>query len=145
MLTIQTFIATLYYVTKTWTFWLNLTYSNSNPASTALILFSKNGCIGNSWKNINHYHPTAKPGPSQRVIRRELKTDSYSKGPTLFVLRCILCHNFWTIYDLALFSTLKWSSDLQFCETYKGRCRKMTRNCRKMIKQTGGLFTFVKT
>ena len=30
----------------------------------------------------------------QRVIRRESKTDSYSKGPTLFGLRCILCHNF---------------------------------------------------
>ena len=40
-------------------FLLNLIYINSNPASTALILLSKNGCIGNSWKNSNHYHPTA--------------------------------------------------------------------------------------
>ena len=37
---------------------------------------------------------------TQRVIRRESKTDSYSKGPTLFglrstqAMRCILCHNF---------------------------------------------------
>ena len=31
---------------------------------------------------------------SQRVIRRESKTDSYCKGPTLFGLRWILCHNF---------------------------------------------------
>ena len=61
---------------------------------------------------------------TQRVIRRELKTDSYSKGPTLFGLRCILCHNFWTNYDLDLFSTSKWPSDLQFCERYKGRCQK---------------------
>ena len=60
----------------------------------------------------------------QRVIRRESKTDSYSKGPTLFGLPCILCHNFWTNYDLDLFSTSKWPSDLQFCERYKGRCRK---------------------
>ena len=30
----------------------------------------------------------------QRVIKRESKTDSYSKGPTLFGLSCILCHNF---------------------------------------------------
>ena len=52
----------------------------------------------------------------QRVIRRESKTDSYSKGPTLFGLRCILCCNFWTNYDLVLFSTSKWPSDLQFCE-----------------------------
>ena len=41
-----------------------LIYSNFNHASIALILLSKNGCIGNSYKNINHYHPTAKPGPS---------------------------------------------------------------------------------
>jgi hypothetical protein len=60
----------------------------------------------------------------QRVIRRESKTDSYSTGPTLFGLRCILCHNFWTNYDLDLFSTSKWPSDLQFCERYKGRCQK---------------------
>ena len=31
---------------------------------------------------------------NQRVIRRESKTVSYSKGPTLFGLHCILCHNF---------------------------------------------------
>ena len=37
---------------------------------------------------------TLKPDPKQRVIRRESKTDSYSKGPTLFGLRYILCHNF---------------------------------------------------
>jgi hypothetical protein len=60
----------------------------------------------------------------QRVIRRESKTDSYSKGPNLFGLRCILCHNFWTNYDLDLFSTSKWPSDLQFCERYRGRCQK---------------------
>ena len=45
-------------------------------------------------------------------------------GPTLFGLRCILCHNFWTNYDLDLFCTSKWPSHLQFCERYKGRCRK---------------------
>ena len=33
-------------------------------------------------------------GYNQRVIRRESKTDSYSKGPTLFGLPCIFCHNF---------------------------------------------------
>ena len=45
-------------------------------------------------------------------------------GPTLFGFVCIFCHNFWTNYDLDLFSTSKWPSDLQFCERYKGRCRK---------------------
>ena len=44
------------------------------------------------------------------------------KGPTVFRLRCVLCHNFWTNYDLDLFSTSKWPSDLQFCE--RGGCRK---------------------
>ena len=63
-------------------------------------------------------------GYGQRVIIRESKTDCYSKRPTLFGLRCIFCHNFWTNYDLDLFSTSKWPSDLQFCERYKGRCRK---------------------
>ena len=56
----------------------------------------------------------------QRVIRRESKTDSYSKGPTLFGLCCILCHNFWTNYDLDLLSTSKWPSEVQFCDKYKG-------------------------
>ena len=63
---------------------------------------------------------------NQRVIRRESKSASYSKGvgPTLFGLRCIFCHDFWTNCDLDLFSTSKWPSDLQFCERYKGRCQK---------------------
>ena len=60
----------------------------------------------------------------QRVIRRKLKTDSYSTGPTLFGLRCILSHNFWTNYDLDLFSTSKWPSEPQFCERYNGSCQK---------------------
>ena len=55
------------------------------------------------------------------------------KGPTVFGLSCVLCHKFWTNYDLDLFRTSRWPSDLQFCERYKGRCQIMTRNCREMI------------
>ena len=51
-------------------------------------------------------------------------------------LICVLCHNFWTNFDLHLFSTSKWPSNCQFCERYKGSVEKMTRNCRKMIKKT---------
>ena len=58
------------------------------------------------------------------------------KVPTLFSLICFLYHNFWTNYDLDLFSTSKWPSNRQFCERYKGSVEKMTRNCRKMIKKT---------
>ena len=75
-------------------------------------------------------------GCQQRVKRRESKTDSYGKRPTLFGLRCILCHNFWTNYDLDLFCTSKWPSNHQFCERYRDSCQKMTRNCRKMIGKT---------
>ena len=46
------------------------------------------------------------------------------KGPTVCHFICVLCHNFWSNYDLDLFSTSKWPSDLQFCERYKGRCLK---------------------
>ena len=36
---------------------------------------------------------------------------------------CILCHNFWTNWDLEPWSTSKWPSEPQFCErwTYKWR------------------------
>ena len=40
------------------------------------------------------------------------------KGLTVCCLICVLCHNFWTNYDLDLFSTSKWPSELQFCERY---------------------------
>ena len=40
------------------------------------------------------------------------------KGPTVCRLACVLCHNFWTNYNLDLFSTSKWPSKLQFCERY---------------------------
>ena len=40
------------------------------------------------------------------------------KGPTVCHFICVLCHNFWTNYDLDLFSTSKWPSELQFCEKY---------------------------
>ena len=33
-------------------------------------------------------------------------------------------HNFWTNYDLDLFSISKWPSELQSCENYKGNWRK---------------------
>ena len=38
------------------------------------------------------------------------------KGPTVCCLICNLCDNFWTNYDLDLFSTSKWLAELQFCE-----------------------------
>ena len=38
---------------------------------------------------------------------------------------CILCHDFWTNYDLDLFSTSKWPSELQFCERYVCRWQKI--------------------
>ena len=40
-------------------------------------------------------------------------------------LICVLCHNFWTNFDLDLFSTSKWPSELQFCEIYLWRWRKI--------------------
>ena len=40
------------------------------------------------------------------------------KRPTVCRLICILCHNFWTNYDLDLFNPSKWTSELQFCERY---------------------------
>ena len=46
------------------------------------------------------------------------------KGPTLFHLRCVLCHNFWTNYDHLKFS---------FVKDIKVVVEKMTRNCSKMI------------
>ena len=46
-------------------------------------------------ENFQVWHPySINPAFFQRVIRRESKTDSYSKGSTLFGLHCILCHNF---------------------------------------------------
>ena len=47
------------------------------------------------------------------------------KGPHVFCLICVLCDNFWTNYDLDLFSTSKWPSELQFCERYLCRWRKI--------------------
>ena len=47
------------------------------------------------------------------------------KGPTVCCLICVLCHNFWTNYDLDLFSTSKWPSELQFCERYLCRWQKI--------------------
>ena len=47
------------------------------------------------------------------------------KGPTVCRLICVLCHNFWTNYDLDLFSTSKWPLELQFCESYLCRWRKI--------------------
>ena len=47
------------------------------------------------------------------------------KGPTVCCLMCVLCHNVWTNYDLDLFSTSKWPSELQFCERYLCRWRKI--------------------
>ena len=38
--------------------------------------------------------------------------------PHVFCLICVLCHNFWTNYDLDLFSPSKWWSESQFCERY---------------------------
>ena len=38
--------------------------------------------------------------------------------PHLFRLICGFCHTFWTNYDLDLFSTSKWPSELQFYEKY---------------------------
>ena len=80
MLTVQAFITTVYYIELPRPK-IEVASSNSKlnmdvyyltlfivplimQVCTALILLSKNGCIGNSYKNINHYHPTAKPGPS---------------------------------------------------------------------------------
>ena len=47
------------------------------------------------------------------------------KGPTVCCLIYVLCHNFWTNYDLDLFNTSKWPSELQFCERYLCRWRKI--------------------
>ena len=38
------------------------------------------------------------------------------KGPTFCHFICLFCHNLWTNYDLNLFSTSEWWSELQFCE-----------------------------
>ena len=46
------------------------------------------------------------------------------KGPTVSRLICVLCHNFWTNYDLDLISTSKWMSEFQFCERYLCRWQK---------------------
>ena len=62
----------------------------------------------------------------------ETKTDCSAKD----LLRCVLRHNFWTHYDLDLFSTSKWPFDLQFWERYCGSCPKMTWNRLKMIGNT---------
>ena len=77
-----------------------------------------------------------KLGRSHRGRITRHKNRLLCKGPTLFCLICVLCHNFWTNYDLDLFSTSKWLSDLQFCERYKGCVEKMARNCHKMIEKT---------
>ena len=78
----------------------------------------------------------------QRVIRRESKTDSYSKGPTLFGLRCILCCNFWTNYDLDLFITSKWPSDLQLGERYKVGVKKIAPSWSKNGLLSAASFVF---
>ena len=40
------------------------------------------------------------------------------KRPHVLRLICVFCHNFWTNYDLDMFSISKWLSKLQFCERY---------------------------
>ena len=47
------------------------------------------------------------------------------KGLTVCRLICVLCHNFWTNYNLDLFSTSKWPSELQFCERCLCRWQKI--------------------
>jgi hypothetical protein len=45
-------------------------------------------------------------------------THCYGKDRLFVRIICVLCLNFWTNYDLDLFSTSKWPSELQFCERY---------------------------
>ena len=55
------------------------------------------------------------------------------KGQHVFCLICILCHNFWTNYDLDLLSTSKWPSGPQFYERFSWKWQKMTPNSQKMV------------
>ena len=52
------------------------------------------------------------------------------KGPCRLI--CILGHNFWTNYDLDLYSISKWSSGTQFCERYLCSWQKKAKHGHKM-------------
>ena len=44
----------------------------------------------------------------------------------------VLCHNFWTNWDIDMLSISKWPSELQFCKRYPCSWQKMALNSRKM-------------
>ena len=63
---------------------------------------------------------------THRLKTKRCKFRTLLIRPDVFHLICILCHNFWTNYDLDLLSTSKWWSESQFCERYLWKWQKIS-------------------
>ncbi len=115
---------TLYYIPLTLWYTILSCTSFFIPQKTCI---SRPYCTMISWGLVI---PVENPIPPKAVnSHRGMNTRGENwllwKGPTVCHFICVLCHNFWTNYDLDLFSTSKWPSEPCFCERYLCKRRKI--------------------